>query len=60
MRRAIAGRALTGQLDRALADGEVLEVRVGAEVLGSADRHEDTTGRTARRVRLIRRYLPPA
>jgi hypothetical protein len=30
------------------------------QVLGSADRHEDTTGRTARRVRLIRRYLPPA
>jgi glycine/D-amino acid oxidase-like deaminating enzyme len=30
------------------------------QVLGSADRHEDATGRTARRVRLIRRYLPPA
>jgi glycine/D-amino acid oxidase-like deaminating enzyme len=27
--------------------------------LGSADRHEDATGRTARRVRLIRPFLPP-
>lgn len=28
-------------------------------VLGNADRHEDRTGRTARRVRAVRRYLPP-
>ena len=28
-------------------------------VLGSADRYEDRTGRSARRVRAIRRYLPP-
>lgn len=30
------------------------------QVLGGADRYEDATGRTARRVRWIRRYLPPA
>jgi glycine/D-amino acid oxidase-like deaminating enzyme len=28
-------------------------------VLGSADRFEDRTGRTARRVRMVRRFLPP-
>ncbi len=28
-------------------------------VLGSADRHEDRTGRTARRVRLVAPFLPP-
>jgi glycine/D-amino acid oxidase-like deaminating enzyme len=29
-------------------------------VLGSADRHEDATGRTARRTRLLAPFLPPA
>jgi hypothetical protein len=28
-------------------------------VLGSADRHEDSTGRTARRARLVSPFLPP-
>ena len=27
--------------------------------LGAADRHEDATGRTARRVRLVAPFLPP-
>lgn len=30
------------------------------QVLGSADRHEDASGIAARRVRLIRRWLPPS
>ena len=34
--------------------------RAIVQTLGSADRFEDTTDRTARRVRLVRRYLPPA
>jgi hypothetical protein len=34
--------------------------RAIVQTLGSADRFEDRTDRTARRVRLVRRYLPPA
>ena len=29
-------------------------------MLGAADRHEDATDRPARRVRLLRPFLPPA
>lgn len=34
--------------------------RAIVQTLGGADRFEDRTGRTARRVRFVRRYLPPA